>query len=185
MKTFRYMALALLVVFPLVGVANNASLSLEAAPAEPTASLRVAVVLRSEVPLNAVEGVITLPAEVPFAGIAETSSIISYWITAPAYNANTRRITFAGILLGGKSGTIKLFEFLIRPPASSAVLSFNSGRAFTDSPRGIEMPLVRSPLPLSPAKASAPAGALPYILIGVAAILLALFCLRRVRMRWI
>jgi hypothetical protein len=59
--------------------------------------------------INAVEGVLILPAGADVARIYTGDSAVLIWITPPAWDAKTRTISFAGLSPGGFSRTKPLF----------------------------------------------------------------------------
>jgi hypothetical protein len=92
--------------------------------------------------VNAVEGVIRVPASFEVGEISAGNSAVILWIEEPHFDAKSRTISFSGIAPGGFSGQKLIFSLSgIATPPEAPQLSFEGVHAFRNDGAGSAVPV--------------------------------------------
>jgi hypothetical protein len=166
MRTFFKSLTIVLIAFFLIGIhgahASIASLVLlpsqSSGPDSPASPRRVGLVLNTEgEDVNAIEGVVSIPAPFEIDSVSYGDSVVSVWIDRPAYSASSHTIIFSGIMPAGYAGEKgMILEFVLRSSvATSAHLDIPSMRVLKNDGKGTEAQVTRTPLDISLPEATA------------------------------
>ena len=114
-----------LILFLAPATVSAATLSFRATPAHAGAGdvIRVDVLVQSAIPTNAFSGtVVYTGAALEPVAISDGNSIVSLWITHPAFSTASASVPFAGVVPGGFSGDAGIvFSMLFRARAAGEV----------------------------------------------------------------
>src|SRR6185436_11441101 len=87
--------------------------------------------------VNAIAGELLLPAGVEVSEIQTGASAVLFWLEPPAFNVQTRTLSFSGLTPGGMYGRRQILNFLLKAKeAGTLPLSFMNLSAYKNDGKG-------------------------------------------------
>ncbi len=115
---------------------SAAEISIGVGEAGADGSRDVAVLLHSGSPINALEGVVSVPANGEVFDISDAGSPVQFWIEHPHLSDAKDKITFSGIIPGGFSGEAVLFHIHTKADPVKFVIDKNATRMLLNDGAG-------------------------------------------------
>ena len=103
---------------------------------EADGSRDIAVLIRSTLAINALEGTVDVAPGGVVSGISDAGSPVQFWIERPHLSDIKDKITFSGIIPGGFSGEAALFHIHTKTPAAAFVINKKATRMLLNDGAG-------------------------------------------------
>jgi hypothetical protein len=142
-KIYSAITLFFLIILFSPCLSHAASLSIEpgTGTVEVGKDISVKVSVKSDTPLNAISGLLSLPDNFAIESVSKSGSVLDFWVTQPLISKTANTVKFEGVKLGGFSGssgtvvTINLKALKI----GSAKILFRSGQILANDGQGTDI----------------------------------------------
>jgi len=99
------------------------------------------VIVSSDLPVNAISGVVSIPQIFVVESVSKANSILNFWVSEPNFSRGAGTLHFEGVALGGytqRTGTIVTF-ILRAEREGTGTINFQSGQVLANDGQGTNL----------------------------------------------
>jgi len=139
-KIISLLPLALLIL-PLGVSAATLSITPTSGTFEVGDTITTRVVVASDLSINAVSGILSIPPIFTIESVSKSASILNFWVSEPNFSRGAGTLQFEGVTLGGYNGkTGTVITFILRAnKEGSGSISFISGQVLANDGQGTNL----------------------------------------------
>lgn len=129
-------------IFPFFAKAATLSISPTSGTFSVGDKVTVRVMVSSEVPVNAVSAVLSIPTSIfTIESVSKSGSILNFWVTEPSFAKGAGILSFEGVKLNGfPGGTGAVITATLRATApGTGTILFNSGQVLANDGQGTDV----------------------------------------------